>query len=175
MPETFGSAFLGGLGHPVIGMDHLVAVLLVGFLSFVVTRRLMEPALFVLASLAGCLARVWFGGLPGIECAIALTLPVMLFMMWFHRGLAARSGLVMLIGGSLHGYAYGDAIVGVGSSQLFAYLLGLTLVQAFLAYGFGALSGLLAEKSPKGFATLENMLSAVASGTALVFLVTSLR
>ena len=30
MPATFGQGFLSGLGHPVIGLDHLAAVVAVG-------------------------------------------------------------------------------------------------------------------------------------------------
>ena len=175
MPDTFMSALMGGLAHPVIGMDHLVAVLLVGFLAFTVTRRLLEPGVFVLSSLLGCLAHVQWGALPGGEFAVALTLPLFLLTLWFQRASGVRSLLLMIVAGFFHGYAYGEAIIGVGTSQLAAYLLGLSAIQAFLAYGFGALSRVLAEKSPKGFATLTHMLSAVASAAALVFLVTSLR
>ena len=134
MPETFGSAFLSGLGHPVIGMDHLVAVLLVGFVSFVVTRRLLDPALFAVSSLLGCLIHVTYGAFPGVELAVAVTLPVLLALSWFSQKFAAHSRKIMAVGGLMHGFAYGEAILGVGNTQVLAYLIGLALVQSILYY-----------------------------------------
>ncbi len=175
MPETFGSAFLSGLGHPVIGMDHLVAVLLVGFVSFIVTRRLLDPMLFAMSSLLGVLLHVNFGAFPGVELAVAITLPALLALSWFSQRFAAHSRKLMVVGGILHGFAYGESILGVGNTQVVAYLLGLAIIQAVLSYSFGAWSKALADKSPKAFANFENIVSAVASGTALVFIVASLR
>ena len=49
-PTTFVEGFLSGLGHPVIGPDHLAFLLAIGLAVGVGGLNLVLPALFVVAS-----------------------------------------------------------------------------------------------------------------------------
>lgn len=75
-----GFAFNDGLTHPVSGLDHLLAMVAVGFWATAIGRRAMivMPAVFVLAMVTGALAA--YGGLPGLpatELMIVLSLVVL--------------------------------------------------------------------------------------------------
>jgi hypothetical protein len=52
-PTTAIAAFLSGLGHPVIGLDHLAFVIIVGLLAAVMGLGLMIPIAFTVAALSG--------------------------------------------------------------------------------------------------------------------------
>jgi urease accessory protein len=171
MPETFAEGFLSGLAHPVVGMDHLSFILLTGLMTFTITRRYYDPLLFLGLSLLGSLLQVYVGSVPGVEMVVACSVLVMLFMLWMHAKLARWSTPIMVVAGLFHGYAYGTAVVGTMVQPLMAYLLGFTVIQGILLYSFGQLSAYLAQKSPSGLDTLENILSAVGSGVALVYII----
>jgi urease accessory protein len=47
------------------------------------------------------------------------------------------SAFVLAAAGLLHGYAYGESIVGAETTPLGAYLLGLVVIQAAIALGVG--------------------------------------
>lgn len=52
-PTNAIQGFLSGMGHPVIGLDHLAFVITAGLLAAVMGRGLSIPIAFVVASLAG--------------------------------------------------------------------------------------------------------------------------
>ncbi|MFY7929060.1 MAG: HupE/UreJ family protein, partial [Oligoflexus sp.] len=170
-PETFAAGFLSGLAHPVIGMDHLSFILLTGLITFTITRRYLDPLLFLGLSLMGSLLQVYVGSLPGVEMIVALSVLVMLLMLWMHAKLARWSTPIMVVAGLFHGYAYGSAVVGTMIQPLVAYLIGFSLIQALLLYSFGQICAYLAQKSPSSLETVENIVSAVGSGVALVYIV----
>ena len=138
-PGNFVEGFLSGLGHPVIGLDHLVFVVATGLLAAIQPQGLMIPIAFVVTALAGTGIHLMGLDLPAPEIVISAS--VVLFgglLATKHRlnwllvtGLGAIAGL-------FHGYAYGEAIVGAEPSPLVAYLSGFTLIQlaiALAAYG----------------------------------------
>jgi len=132
-PASFMDGLLSGLAHPVIGLDHLAMVLLIGAYCGT-TRQGLRPLLaFVGAALVGCLVHVARLDLPQAEAGVAASLVLL--------GLAAtalarpRPGVVLALLGSFglfHGYAYGESIVGAEPTPLVAYLLGLGVVQSAL-------------------------------------------
>jgi urease accessory protein len=68
-------AFLAGLAHPLLGADHLLAMVAVGFLGarFAGGARWALPAAFVAAMLAGALLGVAGVSLPAVEPMVALS------------------------------------------------------------------------------------------------------
>ncbi|HRO58547.1 MAG TPA: HupE/UreJ family protein [Burkholderiaceae bacterium] len=69
--------FLGGFAHPFTGLDHLVAILAVGFWSASLGRRGWQvAAAFPFAMLAGALLAVGGFAVPAIEPMIAVSLLV---------------------------------------------------------------------------------------------------
>ena len=53
MPNTWVQGFLSGLGHPVIGPDHLLFTIVIGLLATRLKPAWAIPAAFLAATLAG--------------------------------------------------------------------------------------------------------------------------
>ena len=135
-PANAIEGFLSGMGHPVIGLDHLAFVIAAGLLAAVMGRGLMIPLAFVLASLAGTGIHLLSLDLPAPEFFISAS--VLLFGVLLAMKNRPASSIVVGLGalaGLFHGYAYGEAIVGAEMSPLFAYLLGFATIQMVIACG----------------------------------------
>ena len=138
LPATFAQGLLSGLGHPVIGPDHLAAILAAGLLAAAAGASPLLPLAFVLASLAGVGLHLALLDLPAAEALVALSVVALgLALAARHllpqRGRGAILATAFAAAGALHGYAFGESIVGAEPTPLYAYLLGLALVQAGLA------------------------------------------
>ena len=55
LPTNFWHGFLSGIGHPVIGIDHLAFIIAVGIASAFLKDRYLMPAVFIAATVVGCL------------------------------------------------------------------------------------------------------------------------
>jgi urease accessory protein len=133
-PATFAEGFMSGIAHPVIGLDHLAMLLLVGAYCGTSRHGILPVLSFIATAMIGCLLHAARFDLPHVETGIAASLLVL--------GIAACAALKSSRGvtavvfgavGVLHGYAYGEAIVGAESTPLVAYLMGLSLAQLLLA------------------------------------------
>jgi urease accessory protein len=131
--SNFLEGFLSGLAHPVIGIDHLAFVVAVGFLSTLVNRGRCLPIAFLLTALGGTGIHLLGVDFPGAELLIAGSVVFIGSMLAMQD--KPRLSLVILVAafGVLHGYAYGEAIIGATAVPLFAYLLGFTLIQWMIA------------------------------------------
>lgn len=130
---TAAQGLLSGLGHPVIGLDHLCFLLAIGTVAAFLTGGARVIAAFMAASFAGVVLHLAHVGLPFVEAGIAAT--VLLAGVLLLTGPARLGGAVLalaLVAGVLHGYALAESIVGVEPTPLAAYLVGLTIVQATL-------------------------------------------
>lgn len=135
-PSTFAEGLLSGLGHPVIGIDHLAFIVAVGLAVGVAGLSLAMPAAFVAASAVGVALHVMGANLPGAELVVAAS--VILAGGMLAAGGAARASLPMwaalfAVAGLFHGYAYGESIFGAERAPVWAYLLGLVIVQTAIA------------------------------------------
>lgn len=136
-PTNAITGFLSGLGHPVIGLDHLAFVILMGLLAAVMGLGLAMPITFTVAALAGTGLHLMGINLPLPEAMISAS--VLLFGIFLAiKQQPAMPIMVTLaaIAGLFHGYAYGEAIVGADMGPLFSYLLGFASIQ--MAIGLGA-------------------------------------
>ena len=52
--ETFAHGVLSGVGHPLLGFDHLFFVLAMGIAALFTARRFAAPAAYIAAMLLGC-------------------------------------------------------------------------------------------------------------------------
>jgi urease accessory protein len=132
-PATFAQGLLSGLGHPIIGLDHLAFLLAIGLAIGVGGLSLLMPAIFVGASAIGLALHVHGVVLPATESVLAGSLLIAGAML--ARG--ARFGSVIWaslfsLAGLFHGYAFGESIVGAEPTPLAAYLLGLVMIQILL-------------------------------------------
>lgn len=135
-PTNALQAFLSGVGHPVIGLDHLAFVIAAGLLAAIFNRGLFIPVAFVMTSLLGTLMHLANINLPAPEMVISASVIVFGLVLAMKNSLP--SGIVIAlaaIAGLFHGYAYGEAIVGAGMSSLLAYLIGFAAIQMAIAVG----------------------------------------
>jgi urease accessory protein len=129
-PQTFIQGLLSGLGHPVIGFDHLAFVLAVGVAAGVVGRSLVLPAAFVLSTIAGVLVHMVGFDLPMAEGVIAMSVLIAGGLIVTETELPAGTWAILFaFAGLFHGYAYGEAIIGAEASPLYAYFIGFAVIQ----------------------------------------------
>lgn len=161
-PSTFTEGLLSGVGHPIIGVDHLAFVIAVGVAAVLLGSRFLSPLAFVLATVAGTLMHVAAIGLPAVELMIALSLVVLGAVVFLGRQLpvALVAGL-FAVAGMFHGFAYGEAIFGAETTPLLAYLAGFGLTQYAIAVVAG--SG-IAIALGKAKAWADNIPARVAGG-----------
>lgn len=108
--EGHGSGFLSGLGHPVGGMDHLLAMLAVGLWAAMLGGRALWalPLAFVGAMLAGGMLGLAGLPLPGVEPMILASV----VLLGVAAALALRlppgwAALAVAAFGLFHGHAHG--------------------------------------------------------------------
>jgi urease accessory protein len=135
-PATFMQGLLSGLGHPVIGLDHLAALIGVGLVASRFARGLTLPAFWIVAMAAGVGLHLASFDLPYAELLVALSVVVIGIAATVRTTLPyAAIAALFAIGGAVHGYALGESIVGAESTPLVAYLAGLMVVQTALTAG----------------------------------------
>ena len=158
--------FVTGLEHPLLGVDHLLAMVAVGAIGSRVGRGvLLVPLAFVAAMLAAALLGMAGFALPSLEAGIAVSLVVLGAVLSLIRPLplAAAASIAALFG-LFHGNAHGLEIP-EGAGGL-AYAAGFVLATSAL-HAAGTLSAVKLRRWPgmvrtAGFATsLVGMLLAV--------------
>ena len=153
IPTSFIEGFLSGLGHPVIGIDHLVFVIAIGLLAALKNKLgMIIPACFVLATAVGTVIHLQSINLPVPELIISASVLVMgIFLAREQQANLALVTFITAIAGIFHGYAYGESIVGAQTTVLTAYLLGFCAIQlgiSAIAFGLGRLTLNRSLKSP---------------------------
>jgi urease accessory protein len=142
-PGHDAHGLIAGLAHPVGGVDHLLAMLAVGLWSTAAlpaSRRLLGPALFLLAlALAALVGATGLGG-AWVEPGIAASVALFGLMLVAPRRLPAGAGLVVIAAAALlHGLAHGaEAPAG---AALASYVGGFLVTTALLHVGGLALGG----------------------------------
>jgi urease accessory protein len=150
--ETFQHGLLSGIGHPLLGFDHLFFVLLVGVGAHLARVRFLGVGAYLSTMLAGCLLVATSSQLPGAEALVALSLVVMGLLL-ATRTPASPCLLCLLFAafGLFHGGAFGNAIAGQEAQApiavLTGYLLALGATQALLAVAAGWVSSKLSERA----------------------------
>jgi urease accessory protein len=136
LPSTFSQGLLSGLGHPVIGPDHLAFLIAVGIAVGVGGLSLALPIVFVAASAIGVALHVYGLDIPGAELVIALSVIIAGVLVARGRALPLGAWAALFgLAGLAHGYAYGESIFGAEPTPLWAYLAGLVIVQSALTVG----------------------------------------
>jgi urease accessory protein len=141
MPATFMEGLLSGLGHPVIGPDHLAFLLAVGVVVGAGGFNLALAAVFVATMAIGVAVHVTGITLPAVEIIVALSVLLAGILIVRGRRLpVAAWATLFAVAGLLHGYAFGESIFGAEAAPLDAYLLGLVVVQTALTVGVAAIA-----------------------------------
>ena len=135
------ASFVHGFSHPILGTDHVLAMLAVGLLAFVLGgwARWSVPAAFLVAMVLAAVAGAQGMRLPLAEAGIGLSIVVIGAAVALGRSLPASLAVALCGGFALfHGHAHCTEIV-VGASGL-AYGFGFVLATALL-HGAGAALG----------------------------------
>ena len=133
MPEGSGisvwQGVISGIGHPLLGPDHLLFLLAIALVGLSQPRRWVLPllALGLGGSLVSQLIPLPAALETGAEALVSLTLVL--------EGLVILGRLpvwLLLPAISLHGYLLGGAVIGAEPAPLLAYGLGLLIGQGLL-------------------------------------------
>lgn len=143
--DLHASGFVSGMLHPVLGLDHVVAMVAVGLWGAFLGRQAIWalPVVFPLVMALGAVAGIAGLPLPAVETGIAASALVLGLMV----ALAARPPLAVagtLVGAFalFHGHAHGTELP-VAANPL-AYAAGFVLATGLLhlaGIGFGLLAG----------------------------------
>ncbi len=133
-PRTFMNGLLSGLGHPIIGLDHLAAVVGVGILAGLAGRGIAPVFAFSAAVIAGVALHLRGIDMPAGELLVGLTTLVVGGLVILRSKLSpAMAAALFALAGLVHGHALGESIVGAEPTPVAAYLAGLFVVQSAIA------------------------------------------
>ena len=140
-PVTFADGLLSGIGHPIIGLDHLAAVIAVGGLAATQSRGEWLGLGYVLATMVGAAAHIGEATVQGSEIFVAVSVVALGLMLLRSRPWRMDIAIALFgFTGLVHGYALGESIAGAERAPLFAYFIGLALIQSAVLFAalFGA-------------------------------------
>jgi urease accessory protein len=168
LPETFMQGLLSGFGHPVIGVDHLAAIVGIGILAALAGRSAAVVLAFSVAVIAGVGLHLSRIDLPASELFVGLTTLLIGALVILRQSMSAgRALLLFALAGLVHGYALGESIVGAEPSPLVAYLLGLLIVQTAIGVAvYAAVRSLARWPARTTGLTVAGVLVALAGGIA---------
>jgi len=142
---TFTHGVLSGIGHPILGFDHMFFVIAVGIVAAVIGRLSTAPVAYI-AGMLGGIALITNGvALPYVEFVIAGSLIILGGLLASGRGITAPLAMALFAGAGLfHGWAFGETITGqeagMSAAVLGGYLLGLAAIQYVLSVAAGWLT-----------------------------------
>ncbi len=157
-----GGGFVAGVTHPVLGFDHLLAMLSVGILSAQMGGRAIwtVPATFVSVMLVGGILGIQ--GVPFFSIELGITISVLALGISIASERKFPTLLAMLFVGFFaifHGYAHGDEIPYLVEPVYYA--LGFVTGTAGIHIA-GVIVGLAAEKFNDGEQLLRYLGAAIA-------------
>lgn len=169
--ETFAHGLLSGVGHPLLGFDHLFFVALVGVAATFTAYKRLAPLAYIVAMLVGCLVVLSWPAPAVTELMVALSLLVLGSMLLSGHRFRSLTLLVTFAGfGLFHGAAFGSALAGQEAGYavpvMTGYLLGLGITQYMLALITGLLCTLL-WNAPQAAAVQPRLAGAMVAGAGL--------
>ena len=149
-----GGGILSGFLHPLLGLDHLLAMLAVGILSAQIGGRALwtVPATFVGVMAIGAFLGIAGLALPLVEYGITFSVLVLGIAILFGNRIPEWAALIAVAFFALfHGNAHGTEIPEITNTigLVVAYILGFLIATAGL-HVVGALIGLLVSRSERG-------------------------
>lgn len=165
-PSTTGEGLLSGLGHPILGLDHLAALIAVGLVaSRFASAALLLPVFWIAGMALGAFAHMWGVDLPAGEILVAGSVIGIAALAFWRPALPLPAiGALFAAAGFAHGHALAESIIGADRLVVGAYLVGLVSVQAALTVG----TILLARRLFSAESALPMPLRAIAAGLAMV-------
>jgi urease accessory protein len=154
MHDYNGGGMLAGFLHPLLGLDHLLAMVAVGMLSAQLGGRAIwtVPAVFVACMAAGGLLGMLGIPLPAIEFGISLSVILLGVAIAANRRVPIALAMFFVgLFGLFHGHAHGAELPANFTVPLLAasYVLGFLTATAGL-HVIGALLGIAAKNARGG-------------------------
>lgn len=149
-----GGGILSGFLHPLLGLDHLLAMLAVGLLSAQIGGRALwtVPATFVGVMAVGSFLGILGLPLPLVEYGITGSVLILGIAIIFGGKIPEWAGiLVVATFAMFHGHAHGTELPALTDTLglLIAYVAGFLIATAGL-HVVGALIGIIAGRSTRG-------------------------
>lgn len=136
-PAEYGS-FMAGVSHPLLGLDHILAMVAVGLWAALLGGRAvwLVPIAFVGTMMAGFAVALAGFGLPFVEPVIAASVVVLGLLALVALQVPTQVGMVMVgFFAFFHGYAHGGEL---GEAGALSFSIGFAISTAFLhALGVG--------------------------------------
>jgi urease accessory protein len=145
-----GNGFISGVSHPVLGLDHLLAMVAVGLVSTVMGSRAIwqVPLAFVVAMAAGGVLGGYNIDLPGVEIGITTSVIALGAVLAIGRTISYPLTLTFVaLFGVMHGHAHGAEMPEL--AEPFMYGIGFISGTVGL-HLFGVGLGLLSTHIPRG-------------------------
>jgi urease accessory protein len=144
-----GGGFMAGFNHPVLGFDHLLAMLSVGMLSTQLGGRaiLTVPLAFVVFMLVGGVLGLYAIAVPFVEMGIALSVLLLGLAIACDRQLPLLFAMAFVgVFAIFHGHAHGAEMPELASPVLYAlgFLCGTAVIHlggVMLGLGMQRVSG----------------------------------
>ncbi len=158
-------SFISGLLHPFSGVDHLLVIVLVGFWStFVLKKIWIGPCVFLLGMCMGVLAGLTNIPLNFFEFGIAASVIVIGLLLLLQNQYSSKA-ILTLIGtfGIFHGFAHAQLF---SDSSLAISLVGQDIVGLILATAALHLSGALLVKLLK---EKTNVIARIAGFASVIY------
>jgi urease accessory protein len=139
-PQTFLHGLFSGIGHPIIGLDHLAFIVAAGAIAAGFARGYLMPLAFMASGAVGAWLHWNSMSVPGAELAVAMSVITLGLVLLIGQKLpAALVAAIFAISGFFHGFALFESIIGAEMAPLGAYLVGLAVSQ----FGVALLSFLM--------------------------------
>jgi urease accessory protein len=169
-PLTFSQGLLSGLGHPIIGLDHLAAVIAVGCLAASQARGALLAIGYVVATMIGAAAHIGETTVAAAEVFVALSVIALGAVLLRTKPVRIDVAIALFAcAGLVHGYTLGEPIAAAEAAPLNGYFIGLALIQSAIALAAMAGAYALAARTAKPVAV--RLLGAAVACIGLVLLV----
>jgi urease accessory protein len=159
---SIAGGFSEGFSHPVLGFDHLLAMLSVGVLSAQMGGRAIWtiPSVFVGMMLVGGVMGIYNVGLISVELGISISVFVLGIALAIDRRLPMLLiFLVVSFFAIFHGYAHGEEMPILANPTMYALGFASGTATIHLA---GVFIGVIARRVPSGLAFLRYVGAGVA-------------
>lgn len=139
-----GVGFLSGLFHPVLGIDHLLAMLSVGILSAQIGGRAIwqVPTAFVVIMIVGGALGMQAIGIPMVETGIALSVVVLGLALSADKLVPVWLAIASVgVFGTFHGHAHGTEMPLIANPWIYGlgFVVGTSIIHVagvFIGFGF---------------------------------------
>ncbi len=161
--HVHANSFISGIGHPVLGLDHLLAMLAVGIISTLLGGKEIwrVPAIFLFFMLLGATLGSFYRHIEWVEYGIvASVISLGIIIALGKNSLSIVTFFFIALFGLFHGYAHGAEMPTMVEPLL--YGLGFTAGTTAL-HICGVLIGFIMDKIPRGGEILRLLGSAMSA------------